>query len=225
MHQGLGDDRVPGRGPVPGEAHLVVGLAHIGLARPARRAVPARDDPFGHHRGAGGQRAVPGGQRPAGQRSAGQHGPAPFVPQHEGVADVRGVDPAGQDVQVGAAQPDGGGPDQHLTRPRDRAGLLLQRHLPGGRHDQRPASRTGAAGRGGRDGAAGAADADGRGRAGGPAGTASGEAVPGDSGGTGIRLLPRAWCRAPRRAGPIPCRRSRARRGPAHPPATRAGRP
>ncbi len=92
-----------------GEAGLGVGLdAEVGAPLGAAGTDSAGAQPFGDHRVAGRQpgHAGPGGSDPAG----------PLVPGDHRIADIGWRAPPVEQFQVGAADPGGDHPDQHLAR-------------------------------------------------------------------------------------------------------------
>ena len=129
MHQRRRHGDIPGGRAVAGEAKLVVGGTQVGVSGAAARAMPARHDPLGDH---------PGPRRePRSVRT--DHGARPFVPEHQRVPRVGGVELACHQVQVGAAQAHHIRPDEHLPRPRNRCVPLFKHHVAGRPHHQRRA--------------------------------------------------------------------------------------
>ena len=101
------EQHLVGGGPGPGEAELVVDHAQVRMALHALRADPVRDDALGDHRLAGFQ---------AGHARADRLDHArPLVPGDQRVADVGRIDHAGQQLEIGAADPGVHRPGHHLT--------------------------------------------------------------------------------------------------------------
>src|ERR1700682_4682704 len=118
MHQPGGGYELFSHGPVAYEPELVVVLTQVGITCRAGSAVSARHHTLDDH-------AVAGLEVCRAARL--HHNSTPLVTDNDGIANIRGVHTAVDDVEVGPAYPDHDWTDQNIPRGSGRRAPWRQR--------------------------------------------------------------------------------------------------